>query len=61
LFFVCCFVYLFVFFFFRSHTTLAIQDTGLRQSRDTRNIGHTRHSTKTIQRHRQHWSYRTQD
>ena len=29
---------------------MAIQDTGLRQSRDTDNIGHTRHSTKTIQR-----------
>ena len=29
-----------------TQTTLAIQDTGLRQSRDTDNIGHTRHRTK---------------
>ena len=44
-----------------TQATLAIQDTGLRQSRDTDNIGHTRHRTKTIQRHRQHWPYKTQD
>jgi hypothetical protein len=31
--------------------TLVTQDTGQRQSRDTGNIGHTRHRTKTIQRH----------
>jgi hypothetical protein len=34
---------------------LGTQDTGQRQSRDTGNIGYTRHRTKTIQRHRQHW------
>ena len=33
------------------HVTLFTQDTGQRQSRDTGNIGHTRHRTKTIQRH----------
>jgi hypothetical protein len=44
-----------------TQATLAIQDTGLRQSRDTSNIGHTRLRTKTIQRHRQHWPYKTQD
>jgi hypothetical protein len=31
---------------------LGKQDTGRRQSRDTGNIGQTRHRTKTIQRHR---------
>jgi len=31
--------------------TLGTQDTGRRQSRDTGNIGYTRHRTKTIQRH----------
>ena len=31
--------------------TLGSQDTGRRQSRDTGNIGLTRHRTKTIQRH----------
>ena len=30
-------------------TTLGTQDTGRRQSRDTDNIGYTRHRTKTIQ------------
>ena len=44
-----------------TQTTLGTQDTGLRQSRDTDNIGHTRHRTKTIQRHRQHWAHKTQD
>ena len=42
-------------------TTLGTQDTGRRQSRDTDNIGHTRHRTKTIQRHWQHWAHKTQD
>jgi hypothetical protein len=28
--------------------TLGTQDTGRRHSRDTGNIGHTRHRTKTI-------------
>jgi hypothetical protein len=37
-------------------TTLGTQDTGRRQSRDTDNIGYTRHRTKTIQRHWQHWA-----
>ena len=32
-------------------TVLGTQDTGQRQSRDTDSIGHTRHRTKTIQRH----------
>ena len=41
--------------------TLGTQDTGRRQSRDTSNIGYTRHRTKTIQRHQQHWAHRTQD
>ena len=31
------------------------------QSRDTDNIGYTRHRTKTIQRHWQHWVHKTQD
>jgi hypothetical protein len=31
------------------------------QSRDISNIGYTRHRTKTIQRHRQHWVHKTQD
>ena len=44
-----------------TQTTLGTQDTGLRQSRDTDNIGHTRHRAKTIQRHRQHWAHKTQD
>jgi hypothetical protein len=33
----------------------------LRQSRDTDNIGYSRHMTKAIQRHRQHWAHTTQD
>ena len=41
--------------------TLGTQDTGLRQSRDTVNIGYTRHMTETIQRHSQHWVHKTQD
>ena len=41
--------------------TLGTQDIGRRQSRDTGNIGHTRHRTKTIQRHWQHWAHKTQD
>jgi hypothetical protein len=41
--------------------TLGTQDTGRRQSRDTGNIGYTRHMTKTIQRHWQHWVHKTQD
>jgi hypothetical protein len=40
--------------------TLGTQDTGRRQSRDTDNIGYTRHRTKTIQRHWQHWVHKTQ-
>jgi hypothetical protein len=36
---------------------LGTQNTGLRKSRDTGNIGHTRHRTKTFQRHRQHWAH----
>ena len=40
---------------------MGTQDTGPRQFRDTDNIGHTRHRTKTIQRHRQHWAHKTQD
>jgi hypothetical protein len=32
-----------------------------RQSRDTGNIGRTKHMTKTIQRHWQHWTYKTHD
>jgi hypothetical protein len=44
-----------------TQTTLGTQDTGLRQSRDTDNIGHTRHRAKTIQRHIQHWAHKTQD
>ena len=39
---------------------LGTQDTGRRQSRDTGNIGCTRHKTKTIQRHWQHWVHKTQ-
>ena len=31
------------------------------QSRDTGNIGYTRHWTKTIQRYWQHWIHKTQD
>ena len=31
------------------------------QSRDADNIGHTRHRTKTIQRHWQHWAHETQN
>ena len=31
------------------------------QSRDTGNIGYTRHKTKTIQRHWQHWVHKKQD
>ena len=31
------------------------------QSRDTGSIGYTRHRTKTIQRHWQHWIHKTQD
>ena len=31
------------------------------QSRDTGNIGYTRHRMKTIQRHGQHWVHKTQD
>jgi hypothetical protein len=42
-------------------TTLGTQDTGQRQSRDTDNIGYTRHMTKTIHRHWQHWVHKTQD
>jgi hypothetical protein len=34
--------------------------TGLRQSRDTTNIGYIRHRTETIQRHSQHWVHKTQ-
>jgi hypothetical protein len=44
--------------------TLAIlgtQDTRRIQSKDTGNIGHTRHATKTIQRHWQHWVQKTRD
>jgi hypothetical protein len=41
--------------------TLGTQDTGRRQSRDTGNIGYTRHRTKTIQRYWQHWVHKTQD
>ena len=41
--------------------TLGTQDIGQRQSRDTGNIGYTRHRTKTIQRHWQHWIHKTQD
>ena len=41
--------------------TLGTQDTGRRQSRDTGNIGYTRHRTKTIQRHWQHWVHKTQE
>ena len=37
------------------------QDTGRRQSRDSGNICHKRHRTKTIQRHWQHLSQKTQD
>ena len=40
---------------------MGTQDTGRRQSRDTGNIGYTRHRTKTIQRHWQHWVNKTQD
>jgi hypothetical protein len=40
-------------------TTLGTQDTGQRQSRDTDNIGYTRHRKKTIQRHWQHWVHKT--
>jgi hypothetical protein len=40
---------------------LGTQDTGQRQYRDTGNIGNTRHRTKTIQRHWQHWEHKTQD
>jgi uncharacterized protein YhhL (DUF1145 family) len=40
---------------------LGTQYTGRRQSRDTDNIGYTRHRTKTIHRHRQHWVHKTQD
>jgi hypothetical protein len=32
---------------------------GLRQSRETANIGYTRHRTETIQRHSQHWVHKT--
>ena len=39
--------------------TLGTQDTGRRQSRDTGNIGYTRHRTTTIQRHWQHWAHKT--
>jgi hypothetical protein len=35
------------------------QDTGLKQSRDTTNIGYTRHRSETIQRHNQHWVHKT--
>jgi len=42
-------------------TTLGTQDTWQRQSRDTDNIGYTRHRTKTIQRHWQHWVHKTHD
>ena len=41
--------------------TFATKDTGRRQSRDTGNIRHTRHRTKTIQRQWQHLSQKTQD
>ena len=41
--------------------TLGTQDTGQRQSRDIGNTGHTKHRTKTVQRHRQHWAHNTQD
>ena len=41
--------------------TFGTQDTWRRQSRDTDNIWHTRHRTKTIQRHWQHWADKTQD
>ena len=40
---------------------LGTQDTGWRQSRATGSIGHTRHRTKTIQSHWQHWAHKTQD
>jgi hypothetical protein len=42
-------------------SALGTQDTGLRQSRDTTNIGYTRHRSETIQRHNQHWVHKTQD
>ena len=38
---------------------MGTQVTGQRQYRDTGNIGNTRHRTKTIQRHWQHWEHRT--
>jgi hypothetical protein len=43
--------------------TLAIlgtQYTGRRHSRETGNIGHTRHRAKTLQRNWQHWAHKTQ-
>jgi hypothetical protein len=42
-------------------TVLGTEDTGQRQPRDTDSIGHTRHRTKTIQRHWQYWAHKTQD
>ena len=41
--------------------TLGTQDTGQKQSKETGNIGYTRHRTKTIQRNWQHWVHKTQD
>jgi hypothetical protein len=41
--------------------TFGTQNTGRRQSRDTGNIWHTKHRTKTIQRHWQHLAHKTQD
>jgi hypothetical protein len=41
--------------------TLDRQDTGRRQSRDIGNIWQARHRTKTIQRHWQHLTDKTQD
>jgi len=39
-------------------TEVAIKN---RQYRDTGNIGHKRHRTKTIQRHWQHWVQKIKD
>ena len=42
-------------------STWGAKDTGRRQSRDTVNVGYTRHRTKTIQRHCQCGVHKTQD